>query len=75
MHQFVAVCYSVAPSQPVKQSLNQLKATNVEKSLATNVPAAQPTAAAVAVVHPLTNIHVPINSVKPGQCVCTFEVI
>jgi len=54
---------------PVKQSLNQLKATNVEKTLtsAVNVPQ-QPQLVAPVSVQPLTNIHVPLNSVKPGGC-------
>ncbi|XP_067931862.1 ADP-ribosylation factor-binding protein GGA1-like [Watersipora subatra] len=56
-----------APSQPAKQSLNQLKASNVEKSLSASVPSAQPTVSAPVIVQPLTNIHVPITTVKPGE--------
>lgn len=57
----------VVPIQPVRQSLNQMKATNVEKNLATNIPLSQPATPAAIVVQPLTNTHVPINTVKPGM--------
>ncbi|KAF6021443.1 GGA3 [Bugula neritina] len=65
---FTAGFYRPSATPPVKQSLNQLKATNVEKTLtsAASVPQ-QPQPVAPVSVQPLTNIHVPLNSVKPGD--------
>lgn len=56
-----------APQAPVKRSLNELKATGVELSLSSSVPAAQSNVAPVTQLLPLTNIHVPLDSVKPGM--------
>ena len=58
--------HRIPPVAPVKQSLNQLKSAVVEQDLTASVTPTQPAAAPV-VVQPLTNIHVPVTSVKPGE--------